>query len=187
MRPHVQLSLEPPAADQLDLFALTAHRCQDCGTTFETSRHATRCATCRSLHAGLVGPCEVVCPACDAPHRVPVLAPHRLCPACMGDLDVTAGRIQAALQAAELAFEAAVERLTADYDHADEQDQRRYQAALAARETLPPAKWATAWLRATEKGDGLSPLVQAKNSADAAGELLERLRRAACEVEEARG
>lgn len=165
-----------------ELFALRRQVCADCGQVFETSRHSTRCATCRSLRAGLVGPCEVQCPACDTPHRVAVLAPHRLCPACMSDLDATAGRIQAAMQAAELAFEAAVERLTADYDHADVGDQQRYQAALAARETLPAATWSSAWQKAAEKGDGLSPLVLAKQNSDAAGELLERLRRAAAEI-----
>lgn len=147
------------------LFALRTNTCARCGASFQTSRPARLCALCAGPQA------TVGCPACGVEHRVPVLAPHKLCPPCLVDLDMTEAALRARLAQADAAYTEAATRLDADLAHADEADVARYQAALAQEAAWGPERFARNVAAAIAKGDGLSPLLRqllAMRAADAA-------------------
>lgn len=171
---------QPVDDDQDDLFALRDHTCTDCGQAFQTSRRAARCALCASLRTGQVGPATVQCPGCGVEHQIPILAPHKRCPAC-ADPEV----LRARLEQAEEAATAAYTRLDADYAHADDQDRARYDAACEARasglwrgQARPASFFAQQWEAAITRNDGLSPLLRARLAWDDASATLERARAA---------
>jgi hypothetical protein len=148
-----------------DLFDLKEYICADCRQPFQTSRHSLRCAMCQSLRQGQVGPATVICPGCDREHRIPVLAPHRLCPSCAADLDATERHIKETLAAAELRFQNAIDAWTAAYAQADPCDQERYHVVEEARAANAPG-FAAKYQKALMKGDGLSALLKAKEACD---------------------
>lgn len=173
-----------------DLFTLTAQTCADCGQSFEASRRSSRCAPCASLRTGQVGPATVACPACGLEHKVPVLAPHKLCACCLSDLVLTEGALRSRLAAADALYTDAATRLEADLAHADEKDAARYRAALAQEEGWGPERFARNVAAAIARGDGLSPLLSSllrmRAANDAAGLVAEEVWRGLQEVERAR-
>lgn len=182
--------IQPDIAEEQDnLFTLTRQTCADCGQTFEASRRSPRCALCASLRTGQVGPAVVQCPACGLEHKVPVLAPHKLCACCLVDLEMTAGALRARLAAADAAYTDAVTRLDADLAHADERDQARYRAALAQEDTWGPERFGRNVAAAIARGDGLSPLLSSllamRAANDAAGVVAREVWAGLAEVERA--
>ncbi len=184
-----------PIEEGDDLFDLKEYTCVDCKHPFQTSRHSARCAMCRSLRQGQVGPATVTCPVCELEHKVPVLAPHRLCSACASDLDATERHIRETLSTAEQALCNTVDAWDAAYNQADPEDRARYHNVCDARvwpgDAEYKASFARKYARALGKGDGLSALLRAKEACDAATEAVQsRLaawaERALAEVEAAR-
>lgn len=180
-----------PLEEDDDLFSLKTYVCVDCKQPFQTSRHSMRCAMCRALRQGSVGPATVTCPICDKEHRVPVLSPHRLCPGCASDLDATERHIKETLAAAEQAFDDATARWDAAWGQADPNDQERYHRVCDAQIAQAPG-FAVKYQKAFDKGDGLSVLLKAKAACDevaarAQGRLAVWAERALGEVREARG
>lgn len=176
-----------PVEEGDEFFILRSLICVDCKQVFEASRHSLRCATCRSLRQGQVGPATVTCLVCDEEHQVPVLAPHRLCPTCAADLDATERHIRETLETAEQALTDAWEHWDADLAHSD--DKERYAKVCAAR-VEGAAGFAEKYARALAKGDGLSALLKQSEAVAALITATERTRawaeRALEEVEAAR-
>lgn len=169
--------IQPDIAEEQDnLFTLTAQTCADCGSTFESSRRNTRCALCASLRTGQVGPAVVQCPACGLEHKVPVLAPHKLCVCCLSDLVLTKMSLESTLNAAQCRADEAWLRLDADLAHADATDRARYDAACEKAAEWDADRWARARDAAIAKGDGLSPLLTARAAWDEAATALDRVR-----------
>lgn len=178
-----QLSLLDEARD---LFTLTRNTCDRCGAAFETGRPSRLCALCAGPRA-----C-VACPVCELEHDVPVLASHKLCKACAADMTMTLAMTQARLDDAHAAWLAADERLQADYAHADDATQARYDAAVTLRNhgelngkhyTLEQAR--AAWEKALGRGDELAALLSLYDTAAIAAQGQQRLLDAVRAVEEA--
>jgi predicted amidophosphoribosyltransferase len=128
---------------------------------------------------------QIVCRVCWHAARITLSTAGLLCADCRADLDKTALHIAETLALAEQAFERAVLRCDAAFGQAEENDQRRYQAALERRETLPAATFTALWDKAKATGDGLSAILLAKDASDAAAENVMRVRIwAACATEE---
>ena len=159
----------------IDLFTLRTNICGDCGASFETSRPARLCALCAGPRA------TVACPACGLEHQVPVLAPTKLCGPCRVDPVMTRMSLESRLAAAQCRADEAWLRLDADVAHADAADRARYDAACEKAAEWSPERWAKARDAAIAKGDGLSPLLTARQRWDEAAATLDQVR-AAVEV-----
>ena len=170
-----------PIEEGDDLFLLQGQTCADCGNAFLTSQPASRCALCAALRSGQVGPATVLCSICGIEYQVPVLAPHKLCGVCAADLPLAASNIAADLQKAENAWNNAALFLNEALEDATEADRRRFDVAVAARETgkvagrtYSAAQLAGSWARALVAGDGLSPLLAAHNALKEAAAAMKR-------------
>ena len=161
-----------PLEEDDDLFVLRSLVCVDCRQPFESSRYSARCAMCRSLRQGQVGPAKVTCPACEVEHKVSILAPHKLCPKCAADLTATERHIRETLATAELRFQNALDAWNAAYAQATPEDQQRYHTVEEARAANAPGFQAK-YRKALGKGDGLSALLRAKEQCDAATEQVQ--------------
>ena len=181
-----------PIEEQNDLFTLIDQTCADCGQAFQSSRKNKYCATCASLRTGQVGAATVECPACSIEHQIPILKPHKLCLSCSADMTMTLAMAQARYDDARAAFVERHERLMADYAHADEQLQTRYDAAVTLRNhgTLGDKQYTVeqaraAWAKALERGDDLAALLSQYDAATGAGDARQRSLEAVRAVEEA--
>jgi hypothetical protein len=176
------------------MFALQAQTCADCGKAFSTSQPAALCATCASLRAGPVGPATVQCPICGIEHQIPILSPSKLCGPCRVDPELCRANIAADVARAEAAWAEAAERLNTAVDVASEANVRRFNVAVAAKETgrmggkhYTPAQMAQSWARALAAGDGLSVLLAAHEALQAAAAELTRVQTWAKQATEAVG
>lgn len=161
------LDRPPTEAEQLDLFALPPRVCTDCGKAFQTSRPSDRCALCSSLRTGLVGPATVECLVCGAAHQVAVLSPTKLCDLCRADLVMAESNVRADLGLVQDVRDACWEDWVELHGAATPEDQDRYSVASEARKTgmvrgkpVAPATIEKLWADATQKGDGLSTLLE---------------------------
>lgn len=138
---------------------------------------------------------RITCAACGTAATIPVTASGRLCPLCREDLDATAARIAANVEAINATWRAALERWEADLAHADEKDQERYQRVVEARGKvhdglITEAQYMARFSEALARGDGLSALLKAEarrdEASELAGKLLAECERGLSEVEAAR-
>lgn len=124
----------------------------------------------------------IQCVVCGASARIPILADGKLCDLCRMDLPLAESNVRADLKAAEDAHDAAMERLDAVLGQADDTDLARYKKAVTLRESGQHARAvAQRWQEAREKGDGLSPLLEAYDARLAAARALTEAL-AACRV-----
>lgn len=138
---------------------------------------------------------RITCAACGVPATIPVTANGRLCSLCREDLDATAARIGANVEAINATRRAALERWDADYAHADERDQERYERVVEARGRvhdglLKRENYEARAREALARGDGLTALLRAEavrdEASELAGNLLADCERGLSEVEAAR-
>lgn len=138
---------------------------------------------------------RITCAACGTAASIPVTAGGRLCPLCREDLDTTAARIRANVEAINVTWRAALERWDADYAQADTRDQERYQAVVEARGKvhdglIKEASYIQRFGEALARNDGLAALLGSEQRRDEASELAGKLlveaERGLAEVEAAR-
>jgi hypothetical protein len=123
---------------------------------------------------------RITCAACGTAASIPVTASGRLCDLCREDLGATARRLQANIDQINATWRAALERWDADYAHACEADQARYQAVVEARGKvheglIKEASYMGRYREAIERNDGLTALLQAEHRRDEASELASKL------------
>ena len=181
-----------PLDDADDLFDLIKQTCADCGQSFQSSRHAARCALCASLRGGQVGAATVQCPACGIEHQIPIMKPHNLCLSCSADMEMTLAYARNRYDDAVSNANALSARLDADVAHADDATRTRFEAAVTMLATgrlgdrqLTTEQVRAAWDKALTKDDELSVLLALYDAAAAAALTQQRAAEVVSAIEKA--
>lgn len=119
----------------------------------------------RAVARKLAETTRIKCAVCDKPATIPAAAPGKLCDLCRSDLAATAQHIQDVRSVVYERLRDAQARFDADYAHADEMDQLRFDNVTITLQRVKSGEVSKAaydknYAAALEKGDGLSTILR---------------------------